>query len=199
MILIIDNYDSFTYNLVQLFESRGIEVKVALNDQITINDIKRMKPKGIILSPGPCTPKDAGICIEVVKTLYKEYPLLGVCLGHQVIGEAFGSKIVNASHIVHGKTETIRHNSKGLFRHLQAEFQATRYHSLIIDKKSLSSELVADAYASSDGNIMAIRHKQYPIFGVQFHPESYATQNGYQIADNFIKVIHQYEEEILCH
>ena len=194
MLLIIDNYDSFTYNLVQLFQSRGAEVSVALNDQITIDAIRTMNPEGIILSPGPCTPKEAGICIEVVKELKTEYPIFGVCLGHQVIGEAFGSNVVNAGRILHGKMDRITHTSEAIFANMEDAFKATRYHSLIIDKETLSDELEILATAESDGMIMAVKHKTHPIYGVQFHPESYATENGHLIADNFISIVANHKE-----
>lgn len=194
MILIIDNYDSFTYNLVQLFSSCGAKVKVVLNDQITIEEIKRINPTGILLSPGPCTPKEAGICLEVVKALHQDYPILGICLGHQVIGEAFGANIINAGRILHGKMETIRHNSYDLFAGLPLEFQATRYHSLIIDEASLSKDITISASAKSDGKIMAITHKHSPVYGLQFHPESYATEHGKEMAKNFIRITKKFKE-----
>lgn len=194
MILIIDNYDSFTYNLVQLFQSRGAEIQVVLNDQITIEEIRSLNPEGIILSPGPCTPKEAGICIEVVKKLHKEYPIFGVCLGHQVIGEAFGSRVVGAGRILHGKMDHILHQEQSLFENIKTGFKATRYHSLIIEKDSLTPELEVIATAESDGMIMAVRHREYPVYGVQFHPESYATECGKQIADNFINMLKDHKE-----
>ena len=194
MILIIDNYDSFTYNLVQLFESRGESVEVCLNDAISISDIRRKNPDAIVLSPGPCTPKQAGICLEVVKNLYKDYPIFGVCLGHQVIGQAFGGTIVNAGRIQHGKVERIQHMNTGFFQNIQDEFIATRYHSLIVCEDSLSDELMITARAKSDGMIMAIEHKVYPVYGVQFHPESYGTECGVNMADNFIKLVKERKE-----
>jgi len=196
MILIIDNYDSFTYNLVQLFESRGEVVEVYLNDAITISDIRRKNPDAIVLSPGPCTPKQAGICLDVVVNLYKEYPIFGVCLGHQVIGASFGAEIVNAGRIQHGKVEHIQHMNTGFFQNIQDEFIATRYHSLIICEDSLSDELMITARAKSDGMIMAIEHKVYPVYGVQFHPESYGTECGIKMADNFIKIVKERKENI---
>lgn len=199
MILIIDNYDSFTYNLVQLFNSRGADVQVVLNDQISIKEIRALNPSGILLSPGPCTPSEAGICLEVVKELHADYPILGVCLGHQVIGEAFGASIINAGRILHGKLETIRHNGQGLFENVPMDFQATRYHSLIIDETTLSADLTIAASAKSDGKIMAIVHKIFPTHGLQFHPESYATENGTLMADNFIQLINKFKEENSCH
>jgi len=194
MILIIDNYDSFTYNLVQLFQSRGEEVVVKLNDAIDIETIRTLNPDGILLSPGPCTPKEAGICVEVVKELHDTYPILGVCLGHQVIGEAFGSKVINAGRILHGKMDHINHKNHGLFNNIKQSFRATRYHSLIIERDSLSSCLQIEATAESDSKIMAIRHSDYPVFGVQFHPESYATEYGIEIADNFIREMYKSKE-----
>lgn len=195
MILIIDNYDSFTYNLVQLFESRGEKVLVKLNDQVTIEEIEQMKPDGILLSPGPCTPKEAGICIEVVKSLGQKYPILGVCLGHQVIGQSFGGKVVNAGRIIHGKAEAIHHSGQGVFENILNKFRATRYHSLIIDKESIPIELAITATAESDGMIMAIEHRKYPIYGLQFHPESYGTDYGNEMADNFIRLMKKHKKE----
>lgn len=189
MILIIDNYDSFTYNVVQLFQSRGEEVLVKLNDSLIIADIRKMNPEAIILSPGPGTPDDAGICLEVVKQLYKEYPIFGVCLGHQVIGQAFDAKVVNAGRIQHGKLDNIRHEGQGIFKGINSGFQASRYHSLIIDETSLTQDLEVLAKAISDDKIMAIRHKKYPVYGVQFHPESFGTRYGEVIADNFINIM----------
>jgi anthranilate synthase component 2 len=195
MILIIDNYDSFTYNLAQLFQSRGAETEVVLNDKITIKSIREMNPDGIILSPGPCTPKEAGICIEVVKELHKSFPIFGVCLGHQVIGKAFGSNIINAKKILHGKTDNIIHNNQSIFSNVKPLFKAARYHSLIIDSKSLSDNLRIIAVSKSDNTIMAIKHKIYPVFGVQFHPESYATECGNEIIDNFLKLAKEANHE----
>lgn len=194
MILIIDNYDSFTYNLVQLFQSRGAEVKVVLNDKITVEGIKALNPDGIILSPGPCTPKEAGICIDVVKQLHTEYPIFGVCLGHQVIGEAFSSKVINAGRILHGKTDNIIHSGNTIFKNIKQNFTATRYHSLIIEKETISTELEIIATAMSDQMIMAVQHKKHPVYGVQFHPESYATESGNEIADNFLSIIKNRKE-----
>ena len=197
MILIIDNYDSFTYNLVQLFQSRGANIKVVLNDKITITEIRDLNPEGIILSPGPCTPKEAGICIDVVKELHKDFPIFGVCLGHQVIGESFDSIVVNAGRIIHGKTEKIIHTSESIFQNIKSDFIATRYHSLIIDKESISDDLEVIATAESDNMIMAVQHKKYPVYGVQFHPESYATECGNEIADNFLRIVQESKENTL--
>ena len=184
MILVIDNYDSFTYNLVQLIESLGYETKVFANDQITVNDIKNMKPEKIIISPGPGTPEDAGISIAVVKHFYKKIPILGVCLGHQCIGVYFGANLIHAKKIMHGKTSAVRHGSKGLFQNMPNEFTVARYHSLAID--DVKSPLRVTA-RSEDGTIMAIEHENYPVFGVQFHPESFLTQDGETILRNFLR------------
>lgn len=189
MILIIDNYDSFTYNLVQLFQSRGAEIEITLNDKITIDEIRKLNPDGIVLSPGPCTPKEAGICLEVVKKLKSEFPIFGVCLGHQVIGEAFGAKVINAGRILHGKMEKIVHENKTIFANVNNKFNATRYHSLMIEKETITDSLEIIATAESDNIIMAVQHKEYPIFGVQFHPESYATDCGAEIVDSFLNII----------
>lgn len=194
MILIIDNYDSFTYNLVQLFQSRGQTVKVVLNDQVSIQEIIKLNPDGILLSPGPGTPDDAGICLDVVKELNGCFPILGICLGHQTIGQVFKASIINADRILHGKMDVIRHSGNGLFQSIPSDFQATRYHSLIIEQKTLSSDLTITATAKSDGKIMAIQHKTAPTFGLQFHPESYATECGKEIADNFISIMKQFKE-----
>ncbi len=188
MILIIDNYDSFTYNIAQLFESRGSKIKVALNDQISIEEIRKLGPNAIVISPGPCTPKEAGICTDIVKEFYNSIPIFGICLGHQVIGEAFGSTIVRGNNIVHGKTDTIIHNNKSIFSRAKPLFTATRYHSLIIDRDSLKDDLEVIAISKSDGSIMAVRHKQYPVFGVQFHPESYASECADEIIDYFLNI-----------
>lgn len=194
MILMIDNYDSFTYNLVQLFEARGQEVQVVQNDKISVETINQLKPEAIILSPGPCTPGEAGICLQVVKELGTTYPILGVCLGHQVIGEALGGNVVGAENIIHGKLEQIHHSSSGLFKNIDKDFKATRYHSLVIEKESLPKELEVTATAKSDQAIMAVAHKRYPIFGLQFHPESFGTEFGETMAVNFIQVMRKHKE-----
>ncbi|MBN2897765.1 MAG: aminodeoxychorismate/anthranilate synthase component II [Clostridia bacterium] len=189
MILIIDNYDSFTYNVAQLFQSRGEEVLVRLNDQISIEEIRDLNPEGIILSPGPCTPQESGVCLEVVEKLQNQYPILGICLGHQVIGEVLGAKVVRANNIYHGKLDHIRHMGQGILEGINSGFQATRYHSLVIERGSVPSVLEVMATAISDDEIMAVQHVERPIFGLQFHPESYGTSYGEQIADNFIKIM----------
>jgi len=185
MILVIDNYDSFTYNLVQYVGEMGAELTVARNDRITIQEIRDLNPQRIILSPGPCTPSEAGVSISVVRELHKEFPILGVCLGHQAIGEALGGRVVKAGEIFHGKTSSILHTGKEIFSHIPSPFTATRYHSLIVDKDSLPMCLEVTAW-TDDGVIMGLRHREYPTFGVQFHPESIATEHGKQILKNFL-------------
>ncbi|HUV04423.1 MAG TPA: aminodeoxychorismate/anthranilate synthase component II [Armatimonadota bacterium] len=185
MILMIDNYDSFTYNLVQYLGEMGEQVKVYRNDKIGIKEIERLKPDRIVISPGPGTPKDAGISVETVKRFAGNVPILGVCLGHQSIGCAFGAKIVRADRLMHGKTSMIRHDGKGVFRGLPNPFEATRYHSLVIERSSLPSclEITAETDMSE---IMGIRHKEFAVEGVQFHPESILTQNGKDLLRNFL-------------
>ena len=183
----IDNYDSFTYNLVQYFAELGQEVKVVRNDEITIQNIKTLKPDFIVISPGPCTPNEAGISIEIVKEFKEKIPILGVCLGHQTIGQAFGGKIIHAKTIMHGKTSKIQHLNKGVFRNLNNPFIATRYHSLVIEKESLPDCLELTAW-TNDNEIMGVRHKDLPIEGVQFHPESILTQHGHDLLKNFLDI-----------
>lgn len=185
MILMIDNFDSFTFNLVQGFESMGEEVAVFRNDAIDIDSMEKMSPSGIVISPGPGSPKSAGISMDVIRHFYREIPILGVCLGHQCIAEAFGAGIVHADRVMHGKFSAIRHNARDLFSGLPQDFRAVRYHSLAIDRKTLPREIHACAF-SDDGEIMGIRHEHFPLYGVQFHPESIATEYGYEILGNFI-------------
>ncbi|MCX7763114.1 MAG: aminodeoxychorismate/anthranilate synthase component II [Candidatus Kryptonium sp.] len=185
MILIIDNYDSFTYNLVQYLGEFGVEMEIARNDAITIDEIEQMRPDAIIISPGPCTPYEAGISIEVIKKFHKSTPILGVCLGHQAIAVAFGGKIVKAPVVMHGKVSEIYHNNSDIFSGLPNPFKATRYHSLIVDKETLPDSLTVTAW-TKDGLIMGLRHKEFPTFGVQFHPESIMTEVGKEILKNFI-------------
>jgi anthranilate synthase component 2 len=191
MILMIDNYDSFTYNLVQYLGELGAEVKTVRNDAMSVDDISRMEPEGIVISPGPCTPNEAGICVELVQRLGERIPILGVCLGHQCIGQAFGGKIVRANRIMHGKTSEIFHRSQGVFEGLPQPFEATRYHSLVVDRDSIPDELSVMAWTevSEDHEIMGIKHNKYPIQGVQFHPESILTKCGHDILRNFLKPI----------
>lgn len=187
MILLIDNYDSFTYNLVQYLGEFGVEQTVVRNDRITVDEVIEMKPDAIVISPGPCTPKEAGISVELIRRLHKGVPILGVCLGHQAIGEAFGGNVVKASKVMHGKTSPIIHTGEGIFKNIESPFTATRYHSLIVERGSLPSELRVTAW-TEDGTIMGLQHREYPVFGVQFHPESIATQHGKKLLKNFLSV-----------
>ncbi len=190
MILMIDNYDSFTYNVVQYLGELGAEVEVYRNDDITVNDVKSLKPTKIVISPGPCTPNEAGISMDIVKELGAEIPILGICLGHQSIGQAMGGTIIAAQKVMHGKTSMIYHKSTGVFTDLPNPFQATRYHSLVIEKDSLPDCLEITAWTEEIGGnheIMGIRHKCYPIEGVQFHPESIKTPDGHALLNNFIR------------
>jgi anthranilate synthase component 2 len=186
MILMIDNYDSFTYNLVQYFGELKAKVEVYRNDALTIAQIRKMKPEKIVISPGPGRPEDAGISIEIIKQLGPQIPVLGVCLGHQGIGYAFGGKVINAKRLMHGKTSMIKHNGKGIFKGLPVPFEATRYHSLVIDLKKVPDCLIVTAKTTDDGEIMGVQHKTYPIYGVQFHPESILTKQGINILKNFL-------------
>jgi anthranilate synthase component 2 len=185
-LLMIDNYDSFTYNLVQYFNILGQNVEVVKNDEIKPEDIRDMDIDAIVISPGPCSPKEAGISVDVIKMYKDKYPILGVCLGHQSIGYAFGANIVKAKRLMHGKTSMISHDNEGLYKGLPNPFKAVRYHSLVIDKSTLSDEFIVDAVAE-DGDIMGIRHKALPIFGVQFHPESIVSEYGFDILKNFLQ------------
>ena len=187
MLLVIYNYDSFTYNLVQYLGELKAGPVVFRNDEITIAKIQKMKPAQIVISPGPCTPKEAGISNEVIKTFSGKIPILGVCLGHQCIGHVFGGKIIRAKNIMHGKTSQIHHDGKGLFQGLPDPFTATRYHSLLVEKKSFPADLEITAW-TSESEIMGLRHKKYPTWGVQFHPESILTQGGKDILRNFLKL-----------
>ena len=187
MILLIDNYDSFTFNLYQALEQLGEEVVVHRNDQISLDEIRALKPTHIVLSPGPCTPKESGIYLELIQEFYKEIPVLGVCLGHQAIAMALGGKICGAKTIMHGKPSEIFHNGKEIFQNVTNPFEATRYHSWVASEKDLPKELAITA-RSEDQEIMAIRHTTYPLFGIQFHPESVLTTEGNKILENFIKI-----------
>jgi len=186
MILMIDNYDSFTFNLVQYMGELGADLDVHRNDKISIRDIKAMKPEKIVISPGPCTPDEAGISLDVVRAFTGKIPLLGVCLGHQTVGQAFGGKVVRAPKIVHGKTSQIRHDGKTVFAGLSDPFTATRYHSLIVERDTLPECLEVSAW-TDDGIIMGLRHREHPTEGVQFHPESILTGEGKKLLDNFLK------------
>lgn len=191
MILLIDNYDSFTYNLVQRLGEidPDLELEVHRNDQITLDEIAERNPTHLIVSPGPCTPREAGISCEVIKRFAGEIPLLGVCLGHQSIGHAYGADIVRAERLMHGKTDLIYHNGTGLFAGLESPIEATRYHSLVIRPGTLSDEFEVCAWADAPGGgreIMAIRHREHPLFGVQFHPESFLTEKGFDLLGRFL-------------
>jgi len=192
MLLMIDNYDSFTYNLVQYFGELGEDVRVFRNDQITLAEIENLAPERIVISPGPCTPNEAGISLEVIRTYAGRIPLLGVCLGHQAIGQAFGGRIIHAREIMHGKTSLIYHNGMGVFSSLPCPFEATRYHSLVIEKETFPECLEITAWTiDSHGEpeeIMGVRHRQYLIEGVQFHPESILTQYGHDLLRNFLQI-----------
>jgi anthranilate synthase component 2 len=185
MLLMIDNYDSFTYNLVQYFGELGQEVEVFRNDKITIQEAEALNPKYLVISPGPCSPKEAGISIDLIKHFKEKIPILGVCLGHQSIGQAFGGKIIHAQTIMHGKTSKISHNNKGVFRGIKDPFIATRYHSLVIDRESLPDCFDITAW-TDDNEIMGIKHKELAIEGVQFHPESILSEHGHDLLKNFL-------------
>jgi anthranilate synthase/aminodeoxychorismate synthase-like glutamine amidotransferase len=185
MILLIDNYDSFTYNLYHYLGEIGADVRVVLNDKIALDDIDRLRPEKIVLSPGPCTPNEAGICCDVIRRYGPKIPILGVCLGHQCIGAAYGGEIVRAPSLMHGKLSEISHDSKTIFRSLKNPLLGMRYHSLVIGRESLPQELTISATAP-DGAIMGVRHRKYPIEGIQFHPESILTEEGKRLLENFI-------------
>ncbi len=185
MILVIDNYDSFTYNLVQYLGELKQEVTVVRNDETTPAAIKSMGPKGILISPGPCTPAEAGVSVDVIKECGPSIPILGVCLGHQSIGAAYGGVVKRASEIVHGKTSRIHHSGRGVFLGIPSPFTATRYHSLIVERESIPSDLEITAW-TDDGTIMGVQHRRYRVFGVQFHPESIATEFGHELLKNFL-------------
>ncbi len=188
MILLIDNYDSFTYNLYHYIIEAGCEdVKVVRNDKISIPEIKKLNPQAIVLSPGPCTPNDAGICLQILEELKEQYPILGVCLGHQAIGQAFGGKVIK-TYPMHGKVSEIYHSNKSIFKNIPSPFKATRYHSLAIEKETCPDDLEVTAN-TKDGVIMGVSHKKYNIHGVQFHPESIASQYGHQLIKNFIELV----------
>jgi len=187
MILLLDNYDSFTYNLAQYLGQLGCEVEVHRNDKISLDEIARRRPERIVISPGPCTPAEAGISVELIEHFAGKMPILGVCLGHQAIGAAFAGRIIRAPKLFHGKTSEIRHDGKGVFRGLPNPFTATRYHSLIVERKSLPRELEISA-ETSDGIIMGLRHRKFRLEGVQFHPESVLTAPGMQLLKNFLSL-----------
>jgi anthranilate synthase/aminodeoxychorismate synthase-like glutamine amidotransferase len=193
MVFVLDNYDSFTYNLVQYLGELGAEVEVRRNDELTVDEVEALKPDRILLSPGPCTPSEAGILVPLVRHMAGKVPILGVCLGHQAIGEAFGGDVVRAGHLMHGKTSRVEHDGKGIFAGLDSPLTCTRYHSLIVAEETLPAELMVTARAAENGRgslgksiIMGLRHRTLPIEGVQFHPESVLTEGGHQMIRNFL-------------
>ncbi len=191
MVFVLDNYDSFTYNLVQYLGELGAEVEVRRNDQVSVEEIEALRPERILLSPGPCTPQEAGISIDVIRHFAGKVPLLGVCLGHQAIGAAFGGMVVRAANLMHGKTSQVEHDGKTIFSGLPSPLVATRYHSLIVAEKGLPSDLEVSAWALEKGGgkvIMGLRHRRYPLEGVQFHPESVLTSGGKQLIRNFLSL-----------
>lgn len=191
MLLMIDNYDSFTYNLVQYLQALGAEVRVERNDALTVDEIEQLAPQRIVVSPGPCTPNEAGVSMAVIERLGATTPILGVCLGHQSIGQVYGGDVIRAGRIMHGKTSPIRHQGKGVFAGLPDGYEATRYHSLVVDKATLPACLEITAWTDNqDGSmeeIMGLRHREYPVEGVQFHPESILTQHGHALLKNFLE------------
>ena len=191
MLLMLDNYDSFTYNLVQYLQSLGAEVKVVRNDALNVDEIEKLAPERIVISPGPCTPNEAGVSLELIERLGPHTPILGVCLGHQSIGQAYGGDVVRAKTIMHGKTSRIRHEGKGVFARLPDAYEATRYHSLVVDRATLPDALEITAWTEyEDGSfeeIMGLRHKEFPVEGVQFHPESILTEHGHALLKNFLE------------
>lgn len=190
MLLMIDNYDSFTFNLVQYLQALGAEVRVERNDALTVDEIEQLRPEKIVISPGPCTPNEAGVSLEVIRRLGPTTPILGVCLGHQAIGQAYGGQVVRAGRIMHGKTSPIRHRGAGVFAGLPDGYQATRYHSLVVAQESLPGCLEVTAWTEMEGGgieeIMGIRHREHPVEGVQFHPESILTEHGHALLQNFL-------------
>jgi anthranilate synthase/aminodeoxychorismate synthase-like glutamine amidotransferase len=191
MVFVLDNYDSFTYNLVQYLGEMGAEVVVRRNDQVTVGEVEALRPERIVISPGPCTPQEAGISIALFQRFTGKLPILGVCLGHQALGAAFGGEVVRASHLMHGKTSQVTHDGRTVFKDLETPFRATRYHSLIVEERGLPEELEVSAWTTeSDGSktIMGLRHKKFPVEGVQFHPESVLTGEGKKLIGNFLEM-----------
>lgn len=198
MILVVDNYDSFTYNLVQYLGQCGAEVVVRRNDEIALEEIQRLRPQGIMLSPGPCTPKESGVCLDILRQAMAgdpaspfSVPLFGVCLGHQAIGHVAGGVVRQAKNIMHGKASMVRHDGKGLFEGMPNPFRAIRYHSLVVTRDSTPPGFIVTATAEDDGEIMGLRHETLPIEGVQFHPESVLTEEGFRIVQNFVNRVHE--------
>lgn len=189
MLLMIDNYDSFTFNLVQYLQALGAQVRVERNDALSVKDIVKLAPERIVISPGPCTPNEAGVSLGVIERLGPTTPILGVCLGHQAIGQAYGGRVVRAKRIMHGKTSSIRHRGEGVFAGLPDGYEATRYHSLVVERESLPDCLEVTAWSDLDGDfeeIMGLRHREHPVQGVQFHPESILTEHGHALLQNFL-------------
>jgi len=186
MILVLDNYDSFTYNLVQYLGELGAAVKVVRNDELSVEDVEALAPERVVISPGPCTPNEAGISLALVSRLAGKVPILGVCLGHQAIGQAFGGRVVRAGQVMHGKVSRIHHDARGVFAGLPQDFVATRYHSLVVERATLPALLEVTAH-SEDGEIMGLRHRVLAVEGVQFHPEALLTEHGHQMLENFLK------------
>ncbi|MFD4815391.1 anthranilate synthase component II [Peribacillus butanolivorans] len=195
MILLIDNYDSFTYNLYQYLGEVEKEIIVKRNDEITIAEIEEMNLKAIVISPGPGRPEDAGISMEIIRSFYKKLPLLGICLGHQAIGATFGANVIGAKYIMHGKTSVIEHDGTGVFVNQNPQFPVMRYHSLVVERESLPNELTVTASAVDDGEIMALKHQDYPLYGLQFHPESIGTKIGKELLHEFYKIAETYQLE----
>jgi anthranilate synthase/aminodeoxychorismate synthase-like glutamine amidotransferase len=187
MVFVLDNYDSFTYNLVQYMGEMGAEMTIRRNDELTVDDVEALAPKRILLSPGPCTPQEAGISVELIQRFAGKVPILGVCLGHQAIGAAFGGDVVRAQKLMHGKTSEVEHDGKTIFTGLTSPMTCTRYHSLIVSEKNLPEELEVSA-RTADGTIMGLRHRKYPVEGVQFHPESVLTSDGKRLIRNFLEL-----------
>lgn len=191
MLLMIDNYDSFTHNVVRYLRELGAAVKVVRNDQVTLPQLTSERLSGLIISPGPCTPNEAGISLQAIEKLAGQVPILGVCLGHQAIGQVFGAKVIRAEQVMHGKTSSLQHRQQGLFHDLPSPFQVARYHSLVLEPSSLPAELIVDAWTTSAAGhqeIMAIHHRDYPIWGVQYHPEAIQTEYGHQLLQNFLRL-----------
>ena len=188
MLLVIDNYDSFTYNLVHYAQELGANTKVVRNDDLSVDEALNMGAKGILLSPGPCTPNEAGICLDLIANAPEDLPILGICLGQQSIGQAFGGKVIRAKEIMHGKVSPIEHDGTGIFAGLESPFNATRYHSLSVERESLPKDLLINAW-TADGEIMGLHHISRPIHGLQFHPESIASENGHKLIGNFLELM----------
>ncbi|WP_420549244.1 anthranilate synthase component II [Curvivirga sp.] len=195
MILVIDNYDSFVYNLARYFEELGRDVKVVRNDALRLEEIGILNPEAIVISPGPCTPNEAGLSLEIIKTFAPSIPILGVCLGHQAIGQVFGGNTVRASQPMHGKTSDIEHDGNGLFTHLPSPLTVTRYHSLVIDPELSASSPLRIQSQTANGDIMAVYHQEYPVYGVQFHPEAALTQGGHKLIENFLQITDHFWQE----